>query len=165
MHSDATVQDLERPVFAAVITPYRSLPPRTFRIIMVVCAVVALGSAIRVAALGFWPVSGFFCLDLLALYVAFRINYRRAGSKEEVVLTPVDLVFRRTSHRGETSEWHLNPLWTRLDRVSDEEFGMQRLALVSRGEQILIARELSPHEREHLADELGEALAQVKKGC
>lgn len=164
MQSSAIVEPAERPVFTAVITPHRSLSPTAFRVMMALCTIVALGSAIRVAALGFWPVSGFFCFDLLALYVAFRINYRRASSVEEVVLTPVELLFRRVSHRGEASEWRLNPLWTRLDRISDEEFGMQRLTLVSRGQQILIARELSPHEREHLADELGRALAQVKKG-
>jgi uncharacterized membrane protein len=164
MRSDATVEDLERPVFAAVITPHRSLSRPGFRTLMAVCGVIALGSAIRVALLGFWPVSGFLCLDVVALYLAFRINYRRGTAKEEVVLTPVELLFRRVSHRGETSEWRLNPLWTRLDQTSDDEFGMQRLALVSRGQQILIARELSPGEREHLADELGRALAQVKRG-
>ena len=68
------------------------------------------------------------------------------------------------SHRGETSEWRLNPLWTKLDRDMDEEYGLQRLVLVSRGQRILIARELSPGEREHLADEFGRALAQVKRG-
>jgi uncharacterized membrane protein len=163
--SEAMTSDgRERPVFAAVIRPHRSLGPGGFRILMAVCAVVAGLAAIRVAALGLWPVSGFFLLDVLALYIAFRISYRRANSAEELVLTPIELLFRRVSHRGQTSEWRLNPLWTRLDRDTDEEFGLQRLTLVSRGERILIARELSPGEREHLADEFGRALAQVKRG-
>jgi uncharacterized membrane protein len=121
-------------------------------------------AAIRVGTLGFWPVSGFFLFDILALYIAFRISYRRAKAVEELVLTPIELMFRRVSHRGETREWRLNPLWTKLDRDMDEEYGLQRLLLVSRGQRILIARELSPGEREHLADELGRALAQVKRG-
>jgi uncharacterized membrane protein len=159
-----TSEDRDRPVFAAVIRPYRSLGPEGFRILMAVCAVVAGLAAIRIATLGFWPVSGFLLLDVLALYIAFRISYRRANSVEELVLTPIELMFRRVSHRGETSEWRLNPLWTKLDRDMDEEYGLQRLALVSRGQRILIARELSPGEREHLADELGRALAKVKRG-
>jgi uncharacterized membrane protein len=165
MQGDATVPDpAERPVFAAVITPHRSLGPDGFRVLMIVAGLVTVVLAVRVAALGFWPVSGFFCVDLAALYIAFRVSYSRARAFEEVVLTPVELLFRQISHRGEAREWRFNPLWTRLDRVSDDEYGMQRLILVSRGEQILIARELSPGEREHLADELGKALARVKRG-
>ena len=53
----------------------------------------------------------------------------------------------------------------RTDQVSealDDEFGLQKLSIVSRGERLVIARELSPPEREHLADELGKALSDVK---
>lgn len=164
MQTDATVPDDERPVFAAVITPHRSLGPEGFRILMTICAVITAAAAVRIAVLGFWPVSGFLVLDLAGLYVAFKISYWRARAVEEVVLTSGELLFRKVSPRGETREWRLNPLWTRLDQVCDEEFGMQRLFLTSRGQQILIARELSPGEREHLADELGRALAQVKRG-
>jgi uncharacterized membrane protein len=103
-------------------------------------------------------------LDLAGLYLAFRISYRRAASSEEVVLTRLELLFRRVSHRGASREWRLNPLWTRLHREADEDFGVQHLALVSRGQSIVIARELSPGEREHFADELGQALARVKRG-
>ena len=164
MPVDATVPHSERPVFAALITPHRSLGPDGFRMLMVICAVVTAGAALRVALLGFWPVSGFLCLDLVGLYVAFKVSYRRAGACEEVVLTSGELLLRQTSHRGITREVRLNPLWTKLDQVVDEEYGMQRLSLVSRGRQITIARELSPGERAHFAKELGQALAQVKRG-
>ncbi|MDB5557886.1 MAG: hypothetical protein JWQ36_820 [Enterovirga sp.] len=153
-----------KPVFAAVIRPHRSLGPNGFRILMVLCAAIVAVMALRFIALGFWPVSGFLGLDLLGLYIAFRVNYRRGRSFEEVVLTPIELMFRRVTHRGQASEWRLNPLWTRLDREADAEFGLQRLALVSRGERITIGRELSPPEREHFADEFGQALAKVKRG-
>jgi uncharacterized membrane protein len=154
----------ERPVFAALIRPHRSLGEDGFRILMTLCCLATVAASAPFAAAGFWPVSGFFGLDLLALYVAFRVNYRRAEAFEEVVLTRLELMFRRVTHRGEKREWRLNPLWTRLDRETDEEFGLQRLALVSRGERILIARELSPPERESLAEALGKALSEVKRG-
>ena len=153
-----------RPVFAATIRPHRSLGESGFRIMMVLFAAVAGVAALRFVALGFWPVSGFLCLDVIGLYIAFRVSYRRGRSFEEVVLTPIELMIRRVTHRGEAREWRLNPLWTRLHREKDEEFGLQRLALVSRGERITIAGELSPPEREHFADEFGQALAQVKRG-
>ena len=155
---------LERPVFAAVIRPHRSLGRDGFRVVMTLCCLAMVGASIPFIVLGFWPVGGFFGLDLIALYVAFRVNYRRAESFEEVVLTPLELLFRRVTHRGERREWRFNPLWTKLDRESDEDFGLQKLALVSRGERLVIAGDLSPPERESLADALGKALADVKRG-
>jgi uncharacterized membrane protein len=156
--------DPDRPVFAAVIRPHRSLSQDGFRVVMTLCCLVTVGASVPFVVLGFWPVGGFFGLDLVALYVAFRVNYRRAESFEEVVLTPLELLFRRVTHRGESREWRFNPLWTRLDRESDEDFGLQKLALVSRGERLVIAGDLSPPERESLADALGKALADVKQG-
>ena len=153
-----------RPLFAAIIRPHRSLGRTGFRVLMVLSAAIFVVLALRFAALGSWPISGFLGLDLLALYIAFRVSYRRGRSFEEVVLTPIELMFRRVTHRGDAREWRLNPLWTRLHRETDEEFGLQRLALVSRGERITIAGELSPPEREHFADEFGQALAKAKRG-
>lgn len=154
----------ERPVFAALIRPHRSLGEDGFRIFMTLCCLATVAASVPFAVAGFWPVGGFFGLDLLALYIAFRVNYRRGEAFEEVVLTRLELMFRRVTHRGDRREWRLNPLWTRLDRETDGEFGLQRLALVSRGERILIARELSPSERESLAEALGKALNDVKRG-
>lgn len=156
--------DFARPVFSATIRPHRSLGPRGFRTMMAICAAIAAAATLRFVALGFWPVGGFFALDLLGLYVAFRISYRRAHAFEEIVLTRIELVCRKVGHTGREAVWRLNPLWTRLRRETDDEFGLQRLALVSRGERIVIAGELSPGEREHFADEFGRALADVKRG-
>ena len=152
------------PVFSAVITPHRSLGPEGFRILMGMAGLVAGLVSLRFIALGFWPVSGFLGLDLLGLYVAFRISYRRGRAFEEVTLTPFELLFRRVTHRGETREWRLNPVWTKIVRETHAEFGLQRLALVSGAQRIVIARELSPGEREDLADELSRALSRVKRG-
>lgn len=152
------------PLFVAVIRPHRSLGRSGFRVMMVLCAAVVGFMGLRFVALGLWPVTGFLGLDLLALFVAFRVSYRRGRSFEEVVLTRIELLLRRVTHRGDAREWRLNPLWTGLHREADEEFGLQRLALVSRGERITIAGELSPPEREHFADEFGQALAKAKRG-
>jgi uncharacterized membrane protein len=153
-----------RPVFAAVIRPHRSLGQNDFRLVMTLCCLATVGASVPFVVLGFWPVGGIFGLDLLALYAAFRINYRRGQSFEEIILTPIELLFRRVTHRGEEREWRFNPLWTKLDRENDEDFGLQKLALVSRGERLVIAGDLSPPERETFANALGKALAEVKRG-
>jgi uncharacterized membrane protein len=154
----------DSPVFSAVIRPHRSLGESGVRLVLTLCCVAMVAASVPFVVLGFWPVAGFFGLDLLALAIAFRINMRRGQAFEEVVLTPIALMLRKVTHRGAERRWSLNPLWTRIDREEDEEFGLQRLALVSRGERIDIARELSPPERADFADAFGRALADVKRG-
>ncbi len=151
-------------VFAAVIRPHRSLGPRGFRITMALCALVAAVAAVRFVALGFWPVGGFLALDLVALFVALKVSDRRGRAFEEILLTPFELLLRHVTHRGVAREWRFNPLWTRLHREADADYGLMRLAVQSRGQRIEVARELSPHEREDLADAFGRALARVKRG-
>jgi uncharacterized membrane protein len=159
-----SAEAFEQPVFTAVIRPHRSLGPEAFRLVMTLCCLATLVASIPFVVLGFWPVAGFFGLDMLALYIAFRVNFRRGDAFEELVLTPIQLLVRRVSHRGKREEFRFNPLWTRLDREHDEDFGLQRLLLISRGQTLPIARELSPPERESFADELGRALSDVKRG-
>ena len=54
---------------------------------------------------------------------------------------------RKVSHRGHVREWVLNPLWVQLDKVELEEFGIERLYLVSRGKQIGDREFLGPDEK------------------
>jgi uncharacterized membrane protein len=61
-------------------------------------------------------------------------------------------------------EWRFNPLWTKLSRIDDDEFGLRTLTLTSRREHVVVARDASPDERAIVADGLTRALAQVKRG-
>jgi uncharacterized membrane protein len=154
----------EEPVFSAVIRPHRSLSPQGFRIVMMLVCLTSLVASIPFIVMGFWPVAGFFGLDFLGLYIAFRVSYRQGDAFELLELTPIRLLFRKVSPKGEVKDWQFNPLWTRLDRKIDDEYGMQQLALTSRSDHVVIARDLSPPERETLAEALGRALADVKRG-
>ncbi len=154
----------EQPVFSAVIRPHRSLSRQGFRIVMALVCLTSLVASVPFVVMGFWPVAGFFGLDFLGLYIAFRVSYRHGDAFELLELTPIRLLFRKVSPKGEVKDWQFNPLWTRLDREVDDEYGMQKLALASRNEHVVIARDLSPPERETLAEALGRALADVKRG-
>ena len=158
------IDRFEQPVFSAVIRPHRSLSPQGFRTVMVLVCLTSVVASLPFVIMGFWPVAGFFGLDFLGLYIAFRASYRQGDAFELVELTPIRLLFRKVNPKGEVKDWQFNPLWTRLDREVDDEYGMQQLSLTSRHEHVVIARDLSPPERETLAEELGRALADVKRG-
>ncbi|MCG6121242.1 MAG: DUF2244 domain-containing protein [Microvirga sp.] len=164
MNSDDAGSTRDEPLFSAIITPHRSLDDKSARLVLTLCCIATIVSTIPFILLGAWPVAGFFGVDLLAIFIAFRVNFRSARRAEEVILTPIELLLRRIGHRGERSERRFNPLWTRLDREEDDEFGLRGLAIVSRGERVAIAADLSPAERESFAQAFGAALAQAKRG-
>lgn len=155
----------DAPVFTAVIRPHRSLGQGAFRVVMTLCCLATVFAGLVFVAFGLWPIAGFFGLDLLALYIAFRVNFRDGRRFEEIVLTRFEFLCRHVNHHGRERDWRCNPLWMRLHREHrDDEFGLMRLAVTSRGERVVIARDLSPAERESLAHDLGTALADVKRG-
>jgi uncharacterized membrane protein len=156
--------DGEPTIFSAIITPHRSLSRTGFLAVMALIGGVSFFGGVLFYVIGAWPVVGFLGVDLLLVYAAFRVNYRAAAAFEEVTVTPSELRVRRVSHRGEVAEWTLNPVWTRLDRETHEEFGLLRLFLVSRGRRLSIASFLSPMEKESFAAALSAALGEAKRG-
>jgi uncharacterized membrane protein len=156
--------DLDPTIFSAVLTPHRSLGNVGFLVLMIVFGSVSFISGIAFLLMGAWPVLGYFGLDVLLLYWAFRLNYRQAAAYEQVTLTPTALKVRKVSPRGRAREWVLNPLWVKLDKESHEEYGIERLFLVSRGKQLVIANFLGPDEKASFAQALGNALNEAKRG-
>ena len=114
--------------------------------------------------MGAWPVFGFFGLDVLVIYWAFRINFRRARASEEIRVTPSELRVRRVSHRGHVVEFVLNPLWVQLDQKVHAEYGIEKLYLLSRGRRVAIASFLGPDEKASFAKALTAALQAARRG-
>lgn len=162
-HSDESAEP-EPALFAAVVTPHRSLSRAGFLIVMAAVGGISFVAGTAFLLLGAWPVFGFFGLDVLLVYWAFRANYRAAAAFEEVTVTASELRVRKVSHRGKTSEWSFNPLWVRLDREIHEEFGIAHLFVVSRGNRLPIANLLGPQEKESFAAALGAAISEAKRG-
>jgi uncharacterized membrane protein len=151
-------------IFSAVITPHRSLGRVGFLVLMLAIGGISFIAGMVFLVAGAWPVFGFFGLDVLLVYWAFRVNYRAASAYEQVTVTSSELTVRQVSHRGKVSEWMFNPLWVRLDREAHEEFGLQRLFLVSRGRRLAIAGFLGPTEKESFAHALSTALGEARRG-
>ena len=151
-------------LFSALLTPHRSLDRTGFLLLMAFLSVLSFAAGVAFLLMGAWPVFGFLGLDVLAIYFAFRINFRRAQACEQISVTPSALRLRRVSHRGHVVEWVFNPLWVRLDQESDDEYGIERLYLASRGRRVAIASFLSPEEKASFSKALIAALNSAKRG-
>jgi uncharacterized membrane protein len=154
----------EPTIFSATITPHRSLGRFGFLILMLAFGGISFVAGMVFLIAGAWPVFGFFGLDVLLLYWAFRVSYRSALAYEQVTVTASELKVWKVTHRGRVAEWTLNPLWTRLDQQVHAEYGIERLFLVTRGRRLPIANALGPDEKGTFAAALAAALGEAKRG-
>src|ERR1700710_2983391 len=158
------IEITEPALFSAQLKPHRSLNRTGFLVLMGFLTAVSFAAGVAFTLMGAWPVFGFFGLDVVVVYWAFRVNFRRAQAVEEITITPSELRVRRVSHRGHAVEWVLNPLWVQLDQKTHAEFGIERLYLVSKGRHIAIASFLGPDEKASFAKALTEALQAARRG-
>jgi uncharacterized membrane protein len=154
----------EPKLFSARLTPHRSLNRTGFVVLMGLLSAVSFVAGVAFWMMGAWPVFGFFGLDVLVIYWAFQINFRRALATEDIVVTPSELRVRRVSHRGHVVEWVLNPLWVQFEQKSHAEFGIEKLYLVSRGRRVSIGSFLGADEKASFAKALMAALQAAKRG-
>jgi uncharacterized membrane protein len=151
-------------LFSALLTPHRSLNRTGFLVLMGFLSAVSFATGLAFLLMGAWPVFGFFGLDVLVIYWAFRVNFRDAKATEEIRVTPYELRVRRVSHRGHVVEWVLNPLWVQLDQKIHAEYGIERLYLVSKGRRVSVASFLGPDEKASFAKALLAALQAARRG-
>lgn len=134
------------------------------RVLLLCVAVGGMVTSLPFVLIGAWPVAGFFGMDVLMVYLAFRASFRAAKAYEDISVTPLELLLQKVSPRGDRREWRFNPVWVRLDRQEHEEFGTQRLDLISRGDRVEVAGFLGPEAKAEFADRLGRALGEAKRG-
>ena len=86
----------------AVLRPNRSLSERGFAIVMLVIGGVSFLTGMAFISMGAFPVIGFFGLDALAFYVAFRLSFRKQREETRIVVTAREL--RLTHKRADGTE-------------------------------------------------------------
>ncbi|MCE9522857.1 MAG: DUF2244 domain-containing protein [Alphaproteobacteria bacterium] len=152
---------MSEPRFEAVIHPYRSLGPLGFKILLgVVIAANAVGAAVMLSV-GAWPVAGFMGLDVLAVYVAFRLSYGQMRAFERITINGEALIVERVDVKGRRRAWQFPSYWVNVVFDGDEEFEAT-VTVRSHGRSLEIGEYLSPFERKAFADALKLALHDAK---
>ena len=151
----------ENDAFRAVLHPHRSLSPRGFLILMCAIGGASFVTGVAFLLIGAWPVMGFFGLDVLLIWVAFKLNYRSGRAYEIVELTPKLLSVTKVAPNGRQQRFDFNPYWVRV-RLSERPDGRTDLRLASRGEEFQFWRLLNDEERRDFALALQGALAAAR---
>lgn len=152
----------DAPFFKALLVPHRSLGRAGFLVLMGALLAVWLTIGAVFLSIGAWPIFGFLGLDVLAIYIAFRFNYRAARIREEVSLSRTNLRIRKVPASGRVEEHSFNPFWARLRVQRHAEIGITRMAIEAREKSVLIGSFLNPDDRESFAEAFGRALAQAR---
>lgn len=156
--------EADRPIFEALLVPYRSLGRKGFAVLMVFFGGISLVTGVAFLAKGAWPVVGFLGLDVLLVWLAFMASYRSGRAREEVRLSRSALSVRKISPAGRMREAHHNPMWSRFNVARKEEIGVVGMAVESRGARTEIGEFLNPEDRESFAKAFAQALSTAKRG-
>ena len=180
---DPTAEALrpDQPLFDAELTPHRSLSPRGFLFLMTGVCFISFTGGLAFFLMGAWPVIGFLGADVLLIYLAFKINYRRGRLVERLHLTRDKLTVSRVWPGGRARSWEFQPNWLQVicndpappatgphgvgaagmpANVKDNP-----LILRSHGRSLTIGSFLTHQERSEVAAALRQALVHAQQPC
>ncbi len=158
---DATADAL---LYSTRLRPRRSLTTRERHKVVTLFAAIHGPLGLALILHGAWPAALFLALTWGGLALAFARNARAARAYEELELSVIELRYARVDPVGQRRDWRFNPLWVRLAVERHEEFGVERLDLLSRRTRLEIGAFLGRGEKTRLAEDLAVALASARRG-
>lgn len=156
-------EDTARLYLDAHIRPHRSLANPGFIILMAAVAAISFTAGISFMVLGAWPVLGFFGLDVLLVWLAFKLSYRDGRRLEIVRINERNIEVSRRWPTGHTRLYRMPAAWARVEVDGEGEPDVQT-RLTAMGKHLIIGSMLSPREREALAEAVREALMSARRG-
>ena len=151
-----------KPLFAATLTPYRSLTPRGKRVVIALVAALALVPGVVFYVAGAWPVVGFMGLDVLGIWAALTISMRGGRAYEVLTLWPGALELKRIDPKGKEDVLSFEPFNVRF--VVDRDFNerVTGLWLKERERKVPLGSFLSTDEKLSLSKVFGTALRKAR---
>ena len=151
-----------KPLFAATLTPHRSLTPTGKKVVIGLVAALALVPGVVFYVAGAWPVVGFMGLDVLAIWAALTISMRGGKAYEVVTLWPTSLELKKVDAKG--TEELLSFVPKSVKFVIDRDYNERVTALWLKGEnqKVPLGVFLSADEKLSLSKVFGTALRKAR---
>lgn len=143
------------------IYPHRSLSKKGFKILMLVIIFLCLTGGIIFWFMGAWPVFGFFGLDILLIYLAFKINYKSGEVYERIVIASEKFKISRGFPSGKVQTWELNPYWARVELIKIQN--QSKLIISSKEKVVSIGSFLNMFDKEKLERKINSCIKNYKK--
>ena len=152
------------------IWPYRSLSPRGFALVMMALGALAFTIGLGFFLMGAWPVIGFLGLEILVVWIAFRMNYRAAQRRQHVTATSRQLTIEDVSPAGHSETTSLPTAWVQVELTPKEapemrDRGRQKVIVRSHGRATEIGSFLHPAETPRLAREVNRMVDRARRAA
>jgi len=151
-----------KPLFAATLTPHRSLTPNGKRIVIGLVAALALVPGVIFYLVGAWPVVGFMGLDVLAIWAALTLSMRSGKLHEVITLWPTALELKRVDAKGAEDTLSFVPQNVRFLVDRDYNERVTGLWLKEQDRKIPLGAFLSIDEKLSLSKVFGTALRKAR---
>ena len=152
------------------IWPYRSLSPRGFAVVMAALGILAFTIGLGFFLMGAWPVIGFLGLEILVVWVAFKLNYRAAQRRQHLTATSQKLTIENVSPAGQSETTSLPTAWVQVELTPKTEPAMrdrsrQKVIVRSHGRTAEIGGFLHPAETPRLAREVNRMVDRARRAA
>ena len=137
--------------------PYRSLNKTDFFILMFALGLISFIAGIIFMLKGAWPVFGFFGLDVLLVYIFFKINFKSGRKKEIIILTKNQLIIEFYDSKKILKKHYLDANWLKINLIKLKN-EMNKLQISSKNKSIIIGSFLRYQEKINVAKSLHRAL-------
>lgn len=145
----------------ATLTPSRSLSPRAFTITMAIIAGVSFLAGLSFMRMGAYPVIGFFGLDALAIWLAFRYSFRQLEQKTCVRVTAKSVDLQHFKPGKDTKHVSIPTTFAQV-RLEYPDRRPSELSIAHAGTAWVIGRFLTPNERKSLKSALTLAIQHAR---
>ena len=167
-HAIETMKALPRPpayggpfVMDAQLRPHRSLSNLAFLVLIGVLFIAMAIAGTLYALTGAWPVLGFFGLDILLVYLAFRLTYKSARAREQVRVGQDAIWVTRHHATGHRQDFELPTAFSTVELHRPGSHDCQ-LRLKSRAGLLVIGSFLPPPERAEFGAALRQAIDRAR---
>lgn len=151
-----------KPLFAATLTPHRSLTPNGKRLVIGLVAALALVPGVVFYLAGAWPVVGFMGLDVLAIWAALTISMRSGKVHEVLTLWPAQLELKKIDAKGKEETLTFVPANIRFVIDRDYNERVTGMWLKSETQKVPLGAFLSNDEKLSLSKVFGTALRKAR---
>jgi uncharacterized membrane protein len=151
-----------KPLFAATLTPHRSLTPNGMRVVIGLVAAMALVPGLVFYVAGAWPVVGFMGLDVLAIWAAMTISMRGGKAYEVLTLWPGQLELKKVDPKGAEEILAFVPAGVRFLVDRDYNERVTALWLNDGARKVPLGAFLSTDEKLSLSKVFGTALRKAR---
>lgn len=147
--------------FDATLTPNTALSPRAFLIVMGLVGLMSFVGGMMFLSIGAFPVLGWFGLDALAIWFAFRKNFQNLKQETRITVTAEQIALSHTQPGTEPREATLPTTFTRIS-LEHPDRKPSELRLAHAQTTYVIGRFLTPGERKSLHDALKAAISNAR---